>query len=103
MSIFGTDYPTVDGTCVRDYIHVKDLSSAHVKAIDYLNAIDSKDTEHFFTAFNLGTGHGYSVREVIDAARRVTGHPIPAVDAPRRAGDPAVLVASGNMAEKVLN
>ena len=87
IKVFGTDYPTPDGTCVRDYIHVLDLASAHVLA---LKAVAGGSR----LAFNLGNGKGYSVREVIEAARRVTGHAIPVVEEPRRAGDPAVLVAS---------
>jgi len=87
IKVFGTDYPTPDGTCVRDYIHVSDLASAHVLA---LKAVAGGQR----LAFNLGNGTGYSVREVIETARRVTGHAIPVVEEPRRAGDPAVLVAS---------
>jgi UDP-glucose 4-epimerase len=87
ISIYGTDYPTSDGTCVRDYIHVVDLATAHVLALDGL-------AKHDKLIYNLGNGRGFSVREVIEAARRVTGHPIPAVESPRRPGDPAVLVAS---------
>jgi UDP-glucose 4-epimerase len=87
ISIFGTDYPTADGTCVRDYIHVLDLAGAHLLALTALN-----DRERVI--YNLGNGRGFSVREVIDIARRVTGHPIPAIEAPRRTGDAAVLVAN---------
>jgi UDP-glucose 4-epimerase len=87
ISVFGTDYPTPDGTCVRDYVHVADLAQAHVLA---LHALD----QHSRLIYNLGNGRGFSVREVIDAARRVTRHAIPAIESPRRAGDPAVLVAS---------
>jgi UDP-glucose 4-epimerase len=87
ISVFGTDYPTTDGSCVRDYIHVLDLAQAHVLA---LNAIQSRDK----LIYNLGNGCGFSVRQVVDAARRVTGHPIPIIESPRRTGDPAVLVAS---------
>jgi UDP-glucose 4-epimerase len=87
ISIFGTDYPTPDGTCVRDYIHVLDLADAHLLALDAL-------ASHSRLIYNLGNGRGFSVREVIGAARRVTGHPIPAIESPRRPGDPAVLVAS---------
>lgn len=86
-SIYGTDYPTKDGTCVRDYVHVADLADAHLLALEALDR-DAK------LIFNLGNGQGFSVRDVIDVARRVTGHVIPAVEAPRRPGDPAVLVAS---------
>jgi UDP-glucose 4-epimerase len=92
ISIFGTDYPTPDGTCIRDYIHVLDLADAHVLALEALER-ESK------LIFNLGNGRGFSVREVIEAAREVTGHPIPAVESPRRPGDPAVLVASS---EKIM-
>lgn len=87
VSIFGTDYPTPDGTCVRDYIHVEDLADAHVLVLDHIQPGSGR-------AYNLATGTGYSVRQVIDAARRVTGHPIPANEKPRRAGDPPQLVAS---------
>jgi UDP-glucose 4-epimerase len=87
VSIYGTDYPTPDGTCVRDYIHVVDLAAAHLLALD---ACASGVHE----IFNLGSGSGYSVREVIDVCREVTGQPIPAVEGPRRPGDPAVLIAS---------
>ncbi len=87
IAMFGTDYPTPDGTCVRDYVHVADLADAHVAALRAL--LDG----HAGGALNLGTGRGASVREVIEVARDVTGHPIPAVEAPRRAGDPAALVA----------
>lgn len=87
ISIFGTDYPTPDGTCLRDYIHVSDLAQAHVLA---LYALEKQDR----LIYNLGNGRGFSVREVIDSAQRVTGVAIPVVEAPRRPGDPAVLVAS---------
>ena len=87
ISIFGTDWPTKDGTAVRDYIHIKDLADAHVLA-----AKSNVAGEH--RIFNLGSGDGFSVREVIDTCREVTGKDIPAVEAPRRAGDPAVLIAS---------
>jgi UDP-glucose 4-epimerase len=89
ISIFGTDYPTPDGTCVRDYIHVTDLAQAHLLALDALERQDR-------LVFNIGNGAGFSVRQVIDVARRVTGHPIPAVEAPRRDGDPAILVAASD-------
>ncbi len=88
LQVFGTDYDTPDGTCVRDYIHVCDLASAHVAAAEAL--ADGRGSQ----AYNLGNGRGYTVRQVIETARRVTGRDIPAVDAPRRPGDPAVLVAS---------
>jgi UDP-glucose 4-epimerase len=86
-AIFGTDYPTPDGTCIRDYIHIADLVSAHLLA---LNALDKNDK----LIYNVGSGTGYSVREVIETARKVSGHPIPAIESVRRAGDPARLVAS---------
>ncbi|WP_082233307.1 UDP-glucose 4-epimerase GalE [Halobacillus massiliensis] len=94
--IFGEDYATKDGTCVRDYIHVTDLVDAHLLAIEHLKAGKGSNT------FNLGNGEGFTVKEVIDAARRVTGHEIPADSAPRRAGDPAQLVASSEKAIKEL-
>jgi UDP-glucose 4-epimerase len=89
--IFGTDYPTRDGTCIRDYIHIADLVDAHLLALDALSDRDR-------LVYNLGNGAGYSVREVIETARQVTGHPIPSVDSPRRPGDAPRLVAS---AEKI--
>jgi UDP-glucose 4-epimerase len=85
--IFGTDYLTPDGTCIRDYIHIADLVSAHILAVEALG-------EHAKLVYNLGSGNGYSVREVIETARAVTGHPIPAIEGPRRGGDSARLVAS---------
>ncbi len=90
ISIFGEDYETPDGSCVRDYVHVSDLASAHLLALDALHS----RPEAAQLIYNLGNGHGFSVREVIECARRVTGHPIPATAEPRRAGDPATLVAS---------
>jgi UDP-glucose 4-epimerase len=87
IRIFGDDYPTPDGTCLRDYVHVSDLTRAHLLALEALLAGGASST------YNLGNSTGYSVRQVIDVARAVTGHPIPAEIAPRRAGDPAVLVA----------
>lgn len=96
ISIYGTDYDTPDGTCIRDYIHVTDLAQAHILAVRYLcNGNESN-------IFNLGNGVGYSVKEVIETARKVTGHTIPAVETPRRAGDPARLVASSEKAKKIL-
>jgi UDP-glucose 4-epimerase len=86
-TIYGTDYPTPDGTCIRDYIHLADLVSAHLLALD---ALETKDK----LVYNVGSGNGFSVREVIEAARKATGHPIPVVEAPRRPGDSARLVAS---------
>jgi len=95
ISIFGTDYPTPDGTCVRDYIHVSDLAAAHLLA---LGALEQRDR----LIYNLGNGRGFSVREVIQVAREVTGHPIPAVETPRREGDSAVLVASSERIQREL-
>jgi len=95
ISVFGTDYPTRDGTCIRDYIHVDDLAAAHLLALQSLES-------HPQVICNLGSGEGFSVREIIDVARRVTGHPIPAREVPRRSGDPAVLVASSQRARSVL-
>lgn len=91
--IFGDDWPTEDGTCIRDYIHIRDLADAHLLALESNEA-------GIHRIFNLGSGDGYSVKQVIDTCREVTGHPIPAEVAPRRAGDPAVLVASS---EKAIN
>jgi UDP-glucose 4-epimerase len=96
ISIFGCDYPTKDGTCVRDYIHVDDLASAHVLALNGLEA-------HEILICNLGSGSGFSVREIVEIARKVTGHPIPVREMPRRAGDPAVLVASAEKARRLLS
>ncbi len=87
ITVFGDDYPTPDGTCVRDYIHVIDLAQAHILAMESLDRIGSRK-------YNLGNGSGFSVMEVIETARKVTGHPIPHVIGARRPGDPAVLVAS---------
>ena len=94
LALFGSDYPTRDGTCVRDYIHVTDLAAAHLLALDY--------TEEASGAFNLGSGRGFTNLEVIEAARRVTGHPIPVDQQPRRPGDPAELVASQERARRDL-
>lgn len=96
VSIFGTDYDTKDGTCVRDYIHVTDLAQAHILAVKYL--ADGGESN----VFNLGNGVGFTVKEVIETARKVTGHPIPAVESPRRGGDPAKLIASSEKARKVI-
>lgn len=96
VSIYGEDYDTRDGTCVRDYIHVTDLAQAHILAVEYLNRGGESDI------FNLGNGVGFTVKEVIECARKVTGHPIPAISAPRRAGDPAQLVASSEKANNIL-
>ena len=95
IRIYGEDYPTPDGTCIRDYVHVSDLADAHMLA---LGALETHDR----LIFNLGNGEGFSVRQVIESARRVTGHPIPAEIHPRRAGDPAVLVASSEKAIREL-
>ncbi|HAN97986.1 MAG TPA: UDP-glucose 4-epimerase GalE [Planctomycetaceae bacterium] len=95
VSVFGTDYPTPDGTCIRDYIHVDDLGAAHLAALERL-------TPAAGLKVNLGTGTGYSVLEVIETCRRVTGHPIPVTFGPRRAGDPAELVADPSLARQVL-
>ena len=97
LYVFGTDYPTPDGTGVRDYIHVDDLADAHIKALDYLN----RDGES--VTLNCGYGHGYSVREVIDAINRVNGSPIKVVEQARRAGDPPALIAKADRARKLLN
>jgi UDP-glucose 4-epimerase len=94
--IYGTDYPTPDGTCIRDYIHISDLVSAHLLA---LNGLSERDR----LIYNLGSGNGYSVREVIETARQVAGHPIPAKELPRRPGDSARLVASSEKIKQELN
>ena len=96
IMIFGDDYPTPDGTCIRDYIHVYDLGSAHVKALDKIQPGKGLQV-------NLGTGKGHSVLEVIEACRKITGHEIPAEVAPRRAGDPPELVADSSLAQKTLD
>lgn len=96
ISIFGTDYPTPDGTCVRDYIHVLDLASAHLLALDELGSRDK-------LVYNMGNGKGFSVREVISVAREVTGDAIHTVESPRRPGDPAILVASSEKIQKELH
>ncbi|HHH28617.1 MAG TPA: UDP-glucose 4-epimerase, partial [Polyangiaceae bacterium] len=95
VHVFGIDYDTPDGTCLRDYVHVCDLADAHLAAIDALD-------EHESLALNLGCGQGRSVREIVRVARDVTGRPIPTVDAPRREGDPPVLVADPSRAEQIL-
>jgi UDP-glucose 4-epimerase len=94
LTLFGTDYPTRDGTCVRDYVHVEDLAAAHLLALDY--------TDKASGAFNLGIGVGFSNREVVDAARRATGDEIAVIEQPRRPGDPAELVASSEKARAEL-
>jgi UDP-glucose-4-epimerase GalE len=96
IDIYGTDYPTPDGTAVRDYVHVQDLAEAHVKAVGHL--LDGNDS----LALNLGTGRGYSVREVIAAAERVTGRAVPRREMPRRAGDPPALVADPRRVNEIL-
>jgi UDP-glucose 4-epimerase len=99
IRIYGDDYSTPDGTCIRDYIHVSDLADAHLLA---LKALETDAAAKTRLIYNLGNGKGFSVREVIESARRVTGHPIPAELHPRRAGDPAVLVASSEKAIREL-
>jgi UDP-glucose 4-epimerase len=95
VQVYGDDWPTPDGTCVRDYIHVDDLADAHMLALEH-----ARPGHH--AVYNLGSGTGFSVRQVIEACREVTGHPIPATTAPRRAGDPAVLIASSEAARDEL-
>ena len=95
VNIYGTDYPTPDGTCIRDYIHIRDLVSAHLLALEALSEQDR-------LVYNLGNGAGYSVREVVETARRVTGNPIPAVEAPARPGDAPRLVASSERIRREL-
>ena len=89
VTIYGSDYPTPDGTAVRDYIHILDLATAHILAFEALADGPSR-------RYNLGNGRGYSVKEIIDVARKVTGHPIPVIEGPRRAGDLAVLIADSS-------
>jgi UDP-glucose 4-epimerase len=95
ITIFGQDYPTPDGTCIRDYVHVDDLAEAHLLAF---HALETHDR----LIYNLGNGEGFSVREVIESARRVTGHPIPVEELPRRPGDPAILIASSDRIRREL-
>ncbi len=97
ISIYGDDYATEDGTCIRDYVHVMDLADAHIKALERLEKGGAS------TVYNLGNGEGFSVKEVIESVRKVTKHPIPAEVSPRRAGDPARLIASSEKAMKELN
>lgn len=97
VKIFGTDYDTPDGTCIRDYIHVTDLAEAHILALEYLQKGSESDV------FNLGNGNGFSVKEVIETAKEVTGKDIKAVEADRRPGDPPVLVGSSKKAKETLN
>jgi UDP-glucose 4-epimerase len=96
IQVYGTDYPTPDGTCIRDYIHVIDLARAHVLALDNLDRLGGR-------AFNLGNGDGYSVFQIIETARRITGHKIPAIHSPRRHGDPARLIASSGSIRQELS
>lgn len=98
LTVFGTDYPTPDGTCIRDYIHVTDLAEAHVMAMDWM----TRNTSAKFEVFNLGTGQGVSVRELIDTVARVTGRQVPAKMGARRAGDPPVLVATAAKAKELM-
>jgi UDP-glucose 4-epimerase len=96
VKIFGTDYDTPDGTCIRDYIHVTDLAAAHVAALEHLKTTDKSDV------FNLGNGNGFSVRQVINEARRVTGSEIRVEEVGRRPGDPSTLIGSADKARKVM-
>ncbi len=96
LSIFGTDYPTDDGTCIRDYIHVTDLADAHLKALDYLCSQGSS------LALNLGNGHGFSVKQVVETVEQITGKKVPVKLAGRRAGDPPILIGSAEKAKSVL-
>jgi UDP-glucose 4-epimerase len=96
ISIYGDDYPTPDGTCIRDYLHVSDLADAHILALDMLRKGGESNV------YNLGSGKGFSVKEMIEVARKVTGHPIPAVVQARRSGDPAVLIASSDKIKQQL-
>ena len=96
ISIFGNDYETKDGTCVRDYIHVNDLAQAHILAMEYLRKGNDSNI------FNLGNGVGFTVKEVVETARKVTGHSIPAKEEPRRAGNPSTLIASSEKAKDIL-
>ena len=95
IKVFGTDYPTPDGSCIRDYVHVADLVAAHLLALESLESGEGR-------IYNLGSGRGYSVKEVIDVAREVTGHDIPAEEIERRPGDPARLVASSEKIQREL-
>ena len=95
IKIFGQDYPTPDGTCIRDYLHVQDLAEAHLLAFQ---ALEQRDR----MIYNLGNGHGFTVRQVVESARRITGHPIPVEEVPRRPGDPAVLIAGSAKIEHEL-
>jgi UDP-glucose 4-epimerase len=95
LTIYGDDYPTSDGTCIRDYIHVNDLAEAHVLGLEYLSKSNS-------VAMNLGTGQGYSVKQVVEAVEHITGHTVPTQIGARRPGDPAELVADPSVAERTL-
>jgi UDP-glucose 4-epimerase len=95
VKLFGTDYPTKDGSCVRDYVHVIDIAQAHILALEKIEQLSGR-------AYNLGNGEGYSVLEVVEAARKATHAEIPVKISPRRAGDPAVLVASSRRAKEEL-
>ena len=96
IAIYGTDYSTPDGTCIRDYVHVRDLATAHVLA---LNALSERDK----LIYNLGSGCGFSVRQVVEVSRKITGHAIPVIESPRRSGDPAILVASSDKIQRELH
>ena len=96
LKVFGSDYPTPDGTCLRDYVHVADLVDAHILGLNWL--LDGRGT----SAFNLGSGQGFSVRQVIDAAASVTNRPVPIVNGPRRAGDAVALISGSTRAREVL-
>ena len=96
IKIFGDDYPTPDGTCIRDYIHIVDLADAHIRALDYLSKGGASQV------INLGTGNGYSVKEIVDVTKKITGVDIKAVMVERRPGDPAILVADNKKAKTVL-
>ncbi|MBZ5614756.1 MAG: UDP-glucose 4-epimerase GalE [Acidobacteriia bacterium] len=114
VKVFGTDYPTRDGTCIRDYIHVSDLAHAHLLALHALEdrvledralkdrALKDARENSGPLIYNLGNGEGFSVRQVVEVARKVTGHPIPVIESPRRAGDPAVLIASSEKIRREL-
>jgi UDP-glucose 4-epimerase len=104
VNVFGTDYPTADGTCVRDYIHVGDLARAHLLALNGLQKHDSETAPANSAplVYNLGNGQGFSVREVVEVVRKVTGHRIPVIESPRRAGDPAVLIAGSEKIRREL-
>ena len=97
IKIFGNDYPTPDGTCLRDYIHVLDLAKAHLLALKHLE--DKNES----LKLNVGTGKGISVKDIIEKCRKITGHPIPAIESPRREGDPATLIASPEKIKQIFN